>query len=234
MSFQLDQVVPWGRSFDEYRRMFALTSDDLGRRILGCADGPAAFHATLHERGGAVTSCDPLYRFSAAEIEQRIEDCFPIVLRQAEENASAFCWEPPISDVVSLGRVRRAAMDRFLRDYPRGRAEGRYVAEELPRLSFADRSFHLALCSHFLFLYASLGESFHEQSLRELLRVAGEVRVFPLLGLDGQPPPFLDSIVARFRQEGFGVSVERVPYEFQRGAHSMLRLRHESRVPERA
>jgi hypothetical protein len=33
--FTLDHVVPWGRSFDEYRRMFALTSEDLDRRILG-------------------------------------------------------------------------------------------------------------------------------------------------------------------------------------------------------
>jgi hypothetical protein len=28
--FQLSEVVPWGRSLDEYRRMFALTDDDMG------------------------------------------------------------------------------------------------------------------------------------------------------------------------------------------------------------
>jgi hypothetical protein len=27
--FTLDRVVPWGRSFDEYQRMFALTEADL-------------------------------------------------------------------------------------------------------------------------------------------------------------------------------------------------------------
>ena len=43
--FALDQVVPWGRSFDEYRRMFALTDADLSRVILGCGDGPASFNA---------------------------------------------------------------------------------------------------------------------------------------------------------------------------------------------
>jgi hypothetical protein len=31
--FTLDQVVPWGRSFDEYRRMFDLTDDELGLRL---------------------------------------------------------------------------------------------------------------------------------------------------------------------------------------------------------
>jgi hypothetical protein len=43
VAFTLDKVVPWGRSFDEYVRMFDLTPADLGKRILGCGDGPASF-----------------------------------------------------------------------------------------------------------------------------------------------------------------------------------------------
>jgi len=52
--FTLDQVVPWGRSFDEYRRMFALTDAELGLRIIGCGDGPASFNAEATRRGTAV------------------------------------------------------------------------------------------------------------------------------------------------------------------------------------
>lgn len=44
MSFELDDIVPWGRSFEEYRRMFALSPDDLTGRLLGCGDGPASFN----------------------------------------------------------------------------------------------------------------------------------------------------------------------------------------------
>lgn len=55
--FTLEQVVPWGRSFDEYCHMFALSSDDLALRILGCGDGPASFNAGATRRGMAVTSC---------------------------------------------------------------------------------------------------------------------------------------------------------------------------------
>jgi len=40
MGFTLAKVVPWGRSYDEYIRMFSLTEADLGLRILGCGDGP--------------------------------------------------------------------------------------------------------------------------------------------------------------------------------------------------
>jgi hypothetical protein len=72
--FTLDQVVPWGRSFGEYRRMFGLTDDDLKASIVGCGDGPAAFNASVTRLGGRVVSCDPLYRFTADEIGDRIRE----------------------------------------------------------------------------------------------------------------------------------------------------------------
>jgi hypothetical protein len=43
MVMKLNEVVPFGRSLDEYRHMFALTEDDLSKHILGAADGPARF-----------------------------------------------------------------------------------------------------------------------------------------------------------------------------------------------
>ena len=41
MSFTLDQVVPWGRSLDEYRRMFDMSERDMAANILGCGDRPS-------------------------------------------------------------------------------------------------------------------------------------------------------------------------------------------------
>jgi hypothetical protein len=40
MPLTLDQIVPWGRSLDEYSRMFALTAADLDSCIVDCAAGP--------------------------------------------------------------------------------------------------------------------------------------------------------------------------------------------------
>ena len=48
---QLDQVVPFGRSFDEYVRMFSLSEADLQCSILSVADGPASFNAEGTEKG---------------------------------------------------------------------------------------------------------------------------------------------------------------------------------------
>ena len=56
MAFKYETVVPWGRSFEEYQRMFALTEQDLNLRIVGCGDGPASFNAHMAERGRRVVS----------------------------------------------------------------------------------------------------------------------------------------------------------------------------------
>src|SRR4030095_9977570 len=111
------------------------------------------------------------------------------MIDQTRRNAASFVWDS-IQSVDELGRVRMAAMQEFLDDFTDGKAEGRYVEAELPALPFADSSFDLAVCSHLLFLYSSqLGEAFHQQAVQELCRVAREVRIFPLLALDGKRSP---------------------------------------------
>lgn len=142
--FTLDQAVPWGRSFDEYRRMFALTDADFALSILGCGDGPASFNAEATRRGGRVVSCDPIYRWGAAEIGERI--------------------------ATTSGEV-------------------------------------------------------HRTSVREMCRVAGEVRIFPLLALGGRPSPWADPCVSELRDSGYQVSIEQMSYEFQRGGNQMMRVR---------
>lgn len=223
--FTLEQVVPWGRSFDEYRRMFALTDADLGRSILGCADGPAAFNAEATRRGARVVSCDPLYRFGRDEIDSRIVATCDTVVEQARRNAGQFVWGRGIASVDELGGVRMRAMRVFLADYDAGKASGRYVDAALPSLPFGGGAFELALCSHFLFLYsAQFDEAFHRASIRELCRVAAEVRIFPLLTLAGSRSPFVDACLAEARACGRETSIQPVDYEFQRGGCEMLRL----------
>ena len=223
--FTLDKVVPWGRSFDEYRRMFALTETDLGLKIVGCGDGPANFNAEATRRGSTVVSCDPIYRYDVDRLRERIGATSEEILEQTRRNATEFVWTV-IRSVAELGEVRIAAMNDFLEDYPAGRAHGRYVDAALPDLPFDDLSFDLALSSHFLFLYTTqLGDSFHRHAIREMCRVAAEVRIFPLLALGAVPSPLVEPVAAEFGRDGFGVSIEDVPYEFQRGGNKMMRIR---------
>ena len=223
--FTLDRVVPWGRSFDEYRQMFALSELDLQSRILGCADGPAGFNAEASRRGAVVVSCDPLYLCDTRQIRQRIEATFDEMLDQTRRNADEFVWDT-IASVDELAALRTSAMETFLADYDEGRTAGRYVEGELPTLPFPDQSFDVALCSHFLFLYSDqLGEAFHLDAVHELRRVAREVRIFPLLALGCRPSPYVETIVATVRISGGDVSIEAVPYEFVRGGNRMMRIR---------
>jgi len=116
-------------------------------------------------------------------------------------------------------------MRTFLADYSSEKRDERYIAAALPVLPFEDHSFDLALCSHFLFLYTEqLSEEFHLEAIREMCRVADEVRIFPLLTLDGHRSGYLPAIVRQLR-ESWEVSIQTVPYEFQRGGNQMMRVR---------
>jgi hypothetical protein len=56
--------------------------------------------------------------------------------------------------------------------------------------------------------------------------VAKEVRIFPLLALGATPSPFVEPLAHGLSQSGLAVSIEPVPYEFQRGGNRMMRIRH--------
>jgi hypothetical protein len=223
--FTLDQVVPWGRSCDEYRHMFALTDEAFRLRIVGCADGPASFNAEATRRGARVVSCDPIYRWDSSQIQERITSTYDTMLNQTRQNAEEFVWSS-IRSVEELGQVRMAAMRAFVDDFASGKVDGRYVEAELPTLPFAAASFDLALCSHFLFLYTTqLGEAFHRLAILEMCRIAEEVRIFPLLALGGRQSPYVRQALDYLPALGFDAALVKVPYEFQRGGDHMLRIR---------
>ncbi len=224
MAFQLDEIVPWGRSSKEYVRMFSLTDADLEKKIVGCGDGPASFNAAMRRNGKRVVSVDPLYAFSANEIRGRVQDASKTILAQLIANQSAYVWTM-IRSPQELAEIRMKVMEAFLRDFERGKSEGRYLPQELPDLPFADGEFDLALCSHLLFAYSGqLSGDFHCQAVLEMCRVAREVRVFPLIDHGGQPSPHVKAVCQLVEQHGRRFAIESVDYGFQRGASQMLRI----------
>lgn len=221
--FRYDDVVPWGRSLQEYRAMFALSDDDLGRRILGCADGPASFNREARAMGANVVSADPLYAVGQGAIRLRIDETYETVISQTWDNLDKFVWRH-FRDPDALGSVRLQAMEDFLADFEAGGHAGHYVAAALPHLPFQDHTFGLAVCSHFLFLYSDdLDLGFHQRGILELLRVADEVRIFPLLDYNSRRSRHLDEVTQLVENKGFICEIVRVDYEFQRGAREMLR-----------
>jgi hypothetical protein len=224
VAFNYKEAVPWGRNLDEYRRMFSLSDKDLSRRILGCSDGPASFNAEMQARGYRVTSCDPFYEATLSEIQERIDATYDIVINQTRQNQEKFVWER-IKSPDELGQIRMAAMRGFMADYEQGKQDGRYIIAELPTLPFEDKSFDLALCSHFLFLYSdNFSLSFHAEAIMSLCRVAQEVRIFPILNYNAEVSPYLAPICEKLAALAYQATVETVDYEFQRGGNQMLRI----------
>ena len=225
MATPLNSIVPFGRTLDEYKSFFKLSESDLAKRILGAGDGPASFNAELSARGGEVVSFDPLYEFSAADIQRRFDEVVIDIIAKIKATPNDWVWSYQGSPEELQAR-RSEAMRLFAADFEAGKAAGRYIAASMPKLPFPDGSFDLALCSHLLFLYSEqLDLAFHLAALRELLRVAKEVRVFPLKTLMLEDSWHVKPAMETLQDEGFAVSLEKVPYEFQKGADSMLRLR---------
>jgi len=224
MTIEYHDIKPWGRSFDEYVRMFSLTPADLKRKIMGCGDGPASFNAELTERGGNITSVDPVYHFSVDQIRQRICETYDDVIGQTRKNQDKFIWQE-IGSVEELGRIRMSAMAKFLEDFPAGMIQKRYIPDALPSLPFGDKEFDLALCSHLLFLYTdNLSLEFHLRSLEELCRVSNEVRIFPLLDVNANRSLYVDHVIDFLKTGKRNVTEVKVPYEFQKGGNTMLKI----------
>ncbi|MDQ6952325.1 MAG: hypothetical protein Q9M15_02225 [Mariprofundaceae bacterium] len=219
---ELKNIVPWGRSFNEYKSMFSLTNTDLNKKILGCADGPASFNAELTERGGSVVSVDPVYQFDSLQIRSRIDDVYPHIMSEVKKNTDDYIWKD-IPNIEALGKTRMNSMEAFLDDYEAGKKDRRYIKASLPILPFEDQALDLALCSHYLFLYSEhIDEALHIASMLELCRVAQEVRVYPLVSLDGSISKYLDVVISSLKNKGMDVSLQDVAYQFQNSASQML------------
>ncbi len=224
MALILDNIVPWGRSRREYELMFNLVNGDRLSRVLDCGGGPASFTAEMATAGHSTVSVDPLYAYSGPEIRARFELTVDPVLAQIQATPDDWSWGYH-RDPEALLNNRRSALETFLADYETGLGQGRYILGALPMLPFASGSFDLALCSHLLFLYSDLlSEAFHIQAVRELCRVAGEIRIFPITTLRLGLSPHLPAVGAALDAKAWRSEIVRVNYELQRGANEMLRV----------
>ena len=223
MAFKLNEVIPWGRSFDEYQRMFALSDEDLAGRILGCGDGPASFNAEATAKGHAVVSCDPIYAFSPGEIEQRVKDCYDDVIAQVHTNRDGFVWDY-FHGPDHLGECRLKAMQRFLEDFDQGKAERRYVTASLPGLNFKDGEFDLALVSHLSSTPSNWISTSIWRRSRSCCGWRTRFAIFPLQTLGGRQSPHVEPISTICAKEGFTAEIRLVAYEFQRGGNKVLHI----------
>ena len=221
---KLDKVVPFGRCLDEYRCIFNLSDSGLDKKIIGIGDGPASFNAEMKAGGKRVISLDPLYVFSANEIENQFFKVVDNIIAQVKQSLDDWVWTYHKSpDHLRTNRVK--ALRMFIEDYEAGKIEGMYLIGELPKLDINDQQYDIALCSHFLFLYSEQFDyKFHLAAILEMLRIAKEVRIFPLLTLAMDKSPYLERLLNELETRGYKTITEQVKYELQKGGNEMLRI----------
>lgn len=219
---KLKDVVPLGRCLDEYKLMFALSNSDLNKNIIGIGDGPASVNAEMVKLEKNYLSIDPVYMFPVEDIEKKFYQVIDNIIEQVEASPHSWVWDYH-KNAQNLKNKRVKVMQSFVADFEQGMQDGRYLIGELPKLDVSDQQFDLALCSHFLFLYSEFfSYDFHLESILEMLRIAEEVRIFPLLSLDVKKSDYLSPILEELGSMNYAVMVKKVNYEFQKGGNEML------------
>lgn len=215
------------RSYAEYRAMFGL-DEVLPRSVLDCSAGGSGFTAAAAVEGVDAVAADPAYRMDDDELAIAVRSGTSTGGGIVDQYAGDFVWDW-YGTRENRDRMREEAAELFLAD--RQAHPDRYVTASLPELPFDDGRFELALCSHLLFTWSDrFGEEWHLAALRELARVAAEVRVFPLVVQgNGADVPFLGRLRTELAEEGVSSEIRTVDYEFQRGANEMLVLRGQRR-----
>jgi len=191
------------RSFDEYRAMFRLEDEVLRRGpVLDVAGGASSFTAQLDAMGIQAVAADPFYDGLSEQViaggYKEIEVSSAKIAAMANSYDWSFYGSPE-----NHRRIRERSMDLFAEHFRNETTRSKYYAASLPKLPFEDHTFDLAVCSHFLFLYAdTFDKRFHTAAIAELLRVlrpGGQLRIYPLVTLKWEEPPFLNELLEELK-----------------------------------
>ena len=240
------------RSFEEYCRMFML-EDELPRHgnILDVAAGASSFTAELCKRGYEAFACDPLYKLTPdAMLKHGLQE-LELASSKLAAKQHAFVWK----DYASLqehDEIRHDSLQQFITHYQQEKNSDdttsqhtyplkklavsdeknsgyfRYMAGALPKLPYADKSFELVCCNHFLFLYQEqFDASFHLEALQEMLRVTkqgGRIVVYPLVGFRNERYPELPQLIEKLHKQHTEVNLRSTPFRFLPAADHFLEI----------
>jgi len=213
----------WVYSLADYRKIFALTEQDLQKEILDYPGGISSVNAELYALGQVIISADPAYQLSAKEMQdyagQTLESAINY-LRQHPQLLSAGN-EAAMSTIIEGWR---RSTEQFLADYEMGKKQGRYRALELPPQSGINETFELLLCTDFLF-NPQLNSLYSAQELMsDLCQFAEEIRIFPLPEQKTAVNSELGPLMLAFQQRNYGVEVRALTDSPRRDANAILRV----------
>lgn len=212
----------WGCPLDEYRKMFALTDEDLNLSLLECGQGISAANAMLHQLNKSMISCNVL--FNESDIKSKIEKKFHLLTEEVAERLEQFDFSE-FGNFNAWKATRQKGIAQFFADYDLGVKDARYRPLSNDHFSFDDFAFDIALSGYEVF-YHHDEQSFegHLHYLLELARVAKEVCIFPIVDAEGQPSALLGPTLLALQQANYGIEICEVNHTLLRRSHAMLRV----------
>lgn len=218
----MQNFVLWGHSLTDYKAMFSLNNEHLAGSILEYNSGATSFNADLNASGGNVVSMDDMFAMPLSELKDYIHVTFEAHLDNIKKIASKFHWGH-YQDLDDLVKHRRQGMQRFLEDFESGKQQERYLAAEQFPLPYEDFHFDIALTSHYLFAMDDKVDNY-VTSIKELSRVAKEVRIFPLVNKEAEVSPIIGPVMLALQDNNLGVEVREVTYQLQDNSNAMMRV----------
>lgn len=218
------KLVLWGHGAEDYREMFDLSQEEMDGSILEYGCGPSAVNSQLNQSKQSIVSCDPLFVLDKDTLSSKATMIFASMASEIKKQQEQFDFSQS-GGFERLLEIRQQGMKQFFADYQQGKSDGRYQGVTDYHLPFADFAFDYALSSHYLF--ADLEDQtidFHLFVIRELARVAKEVRIFPLVDKEGKTSDFLGPVLLGLQQENFGVEVREVSFHLHKSGNAMLRV----------
>lgn len=215
-------MINWVYNFADYQQMYDLNSTDLLQPIFDFPAGISSFNAEATQKGFQICSADPLYQLSEADVRAHAERIFQDTVASLKATPVRL-QNPAEANLHHIIQRWKQAEELFLQDYAKGRVEKRYQPATLPSLPYQTHQFHIALCTDCLFYHAAIHSDL-TQVVKELCRVAEEVRIFPLLDDQGKVSDELGPLMLFLQKQNFGVEVRQVPFQLLQGGNAMLRI----------
>jgi hypothetical protein len=222
----LKKFVLWGHHLKDYQDMFNLSDEMLDtKRVIEYGAGVTSFNAEMNEKGHSVLSVDPIYDLTLDEIKTMVEEVFDTTVAKIKANKDKYNWKS-YGDITTLLAERKQGIQTFYDDFEAGKADGRYIGiTEGEALQLENYAYDLALITHHLFVnFEDKGEQDHVRLIQEMVRVAGEVRIFPLLNKYGQVSQLLGPVMLALQQQDLGLEVRQVASKLQKAGNAMLRV----------
>ena len=220
MSVHMARPFTYAFSLDDYRQMFDLSDTNAQPSILDYPAGFSSFNAEMHKAGYQVTSADPSYELTPDAMLLHVEKQLTGLYDHFNDHQHTLVEQRELNDLLNEAR---ACAEQFCQDFLHGRLDGRYEAIRMPGLPYQDNEFDLVVSSHWLF--SDHPDSFYQmQTLREMVRVGHECRIFPVLDVSGEVSPSLGPLMIALQQENYGVEVREVDFALQEHGNAMLRV----------